>query len=104
MTTEKAIDCMYVLKELRVFGAPELLESVDVAISAIKLKQQLDELGLTIEEIKGMKEISIKGENHPCIDCKFNQPHLLGCPYLCKELNVSKDELKNTRRRKNEDR
>ena len=82
MTTQEIIE---IISRFDTFVEAED-EAIQSAVEALELKQQLDELGLKIEEIKGMKEISIKGENHPCIDCKFNQPHLLGCPYLCKEL------------------
>lgn len=56
MTPQETIKSIKLLKALRIFDAPSLSMSVDEAISALELKQQIDDFNLTIEDIKAMKE------------------------------------------------
>lgn len=57
MTTQEAIRkvhcCMHISDD-------NILQARDLAISALKIKQQLDDLGLTIEDVKALKEKSIQ--------------------------------------------
>lgn len=53
MTPQEAIRkvhcCMHINND-------DILQAQELAISALELKQQLDDLGLTIEDVKAMKE------------------------------------------------
>lgn len=71
MTPQETIKSIKLLKGLIIFGSPSLSKSVDEAISALELKQQLDDLGLTIEDVKAMKEKQTpkKVQKPRCYDC-----------------------------------